>query len=198
MKKILVTYFSESGSTLRAAETIASRLGERNEVEVDICSCEECGALDDYSLIVIGSPNWYGGPATVVKDFLKTNGTVLDKVKTAFYFTCMGLTVDEGESYGGIEIFHDPQLKAPVKPLNQMTLWEKSHAISYYLKNIEKILPGFTAVSVAFFKGNLLFSRLSLGHRLLMRLITWINKDVKAGEYLDDAAISQWAEMLKV
>jgi menaquinone-dependent protoporphyrinogen IX oxidase len=92
-----------------------------------------------------------------------------------------------------ISIFKDPVLESTPKALKDMSIWEKSHAISYYLTNIKKVAPEFSPSALAFFKGNLDFSKLSFFHRMVMKFITLINKEVKEGDYLSEEALQNWA-----
>ena len=88
MKKILIIYFTESGSTREAADIIARQLWN-NGVDVDVFSVKRAGSISSYDAIIIGTPNWYGKPVPEVKKFLKQNQYELSKIPTAFFFTCL-------------------------------------------------------------------------------------------------------------
>ncbi len=58
MKKILITYFSESGSTQEIAEILAKSL---NYESIEVLKVSDVQNLN-YDAVIIGTPNWYGKP----------------------------------------------------------------------------------------------------------------------------------------
>lgn len=192
-RKILITYFTEAGSTKKAAEIIGEAVSRGDGPAVDILSCDEAIRLGEYNLVFIGTPNWYGKPAPPVSSFLKEHKSALAGIRTALFYTCMSLSDVEGETLGRPKVYMDEGLDCVVKKENDMNGWEKSHAVSYYLSSLESLVPGISLDDLAFFKGDLDLRRLSFGHSLVMRFITWINKDVREGRYLSKRALQEWA-----
>ncbi len=73
MSKILVGYYSKTGTTEEMAELIVEGMEKsEHEVDVDLKRVEniEMDSVPDYDGIVLGSPTYYGQPAAQVKDFL--------------------------------------------------------------------------------------------------------------------------------
>ncbi len=112
--KILVAYYSRSGNTKFAAETIAKTLGGVKLVEIkevkpyaadfDACCDEarpecrgkklrEIKSIDvnvaDYDIVLIGTPNWWGTMAPPARTFLVNNLEAL-KGKTVCVFQTHG------------------------------------------------------------------------------------------------------------
>ena len=89
MAKILICYYSRSGNTKKMAYLIQKGAMEE-DVEVDTKEVKEVKPEDlkKYDGIVIGSPTYYGGPASQIKDLLdrsvKYHGDLQDKVGGAF------------------------------------------------------------------------------------------------------------------
>ena len=89
MAKILICYYSRSGNTKKMAYLIQKGAMEE-DVEVDTKEVKEVKPEDlkRYDGIVIGSPTYYGGPASQIKDLLdrsvKYHGELQDKVGGAF------------------------------------------------------------------------------------------------------------------
>jgi menaquinone-dependent protoporphyrinogen IX oxidase len=101
----------------------------------------------------------------------------------------MSVTEDINSSYMTTNQFFDPQLNSTKKSLKEMNSWEKSHATSLYLNNLQKYTNSTLPSNIAYFKGNLTYNKLSFGHSLLMRFISVISKEVKSGTYLDKKAV---------
>ncbi len=66
--KILVTYFTQTGTTRKVAEAIYDSIGGDKEMT----ELEEVGSLDGYDMTFVGFPMHAGGAAQAAKDFLAT------------------------------------------------------------------------------------------------------------------------------
>jgi NAD(P)H dehydrogenase (quinone) len=90
MVKILICYYSRSGNTKKMAYLIQKGAMEEDGVSVDTRDVKDVKVddLKDYDGVVIGSPTYYGGMASQVKDLLdrsvKFHGKLQDKVGGAF------------------------------------------------------------------------------------------------------------------
>lgn len=89
MPKVLIIYYSRSGNTKKMAYLIQQGIMEEN-VDVDTKNVKDVKVddLPKYDGIVIGSPTYYGGMASQVKDLLdksiKYHGKLQEKVGGAF------------------------------------------------------------------------------------------------------------------
>jgi len=89
LAKVLICYYSRSGNTKKMAYLIQKGVMEE-DVVVDTLDVKDVSVddLKKYDGIVIGSPTYYGGPASQIKDLLdksiKYHGKLQDKVGGAF------------------------------------------------------------------------------------------------------------------
>ena len=69
--RVVVIYYSRTGTTKKMAEIIKARFEEK-EVDCDVFSIEDIvpKQLLDYNGIIIGSPTYYGTLAGNIKTFL--------------------------------------------------------------------------------------------------------------------------------
>jgi flavodoxin len=83
MVKALVVYESKYGNTKRVAEAIVEGMKEAGEVEASIKELKEVDLerVADYDVILIGSPNHFGGPTRGIKDFIDKLGKLRLKGK---------------------------------------------------------------------------------------------------------------------
>lgn len=73
MARILVCYFSKSGTTERMAKEIVKGMKEsEEEVEVDLLKPSEVdvSTLPSYDGLLLGSPTYYGLPAAEIKEII--------------------------------------------------------------------------------------------------------------------------------
>ncbi|MGB9676596.1 MAG: flavodoxin family protein [Candidatus Bathyarchaeales archaeon] len=93
MVKALVVYESKYGNTKRVAETIVEGMKETGEVESSIKELKEVSLekVAEYDVILIGSPNHFGGPTRGIKGFIDNLGKLRLKGKMfAVFDTYMG------------------------------------------------------------------------------------------------------------
>lgn len=89
MVKILICYYSRSGNTEKMAHLI-QKGAMQEDVEVDTRDVKEVRIeeLKGYDAIIVGSPTYYGGPASQIKDLfdrsVQYHGELQDKVGGAF------------------------------------------------------------------------------------------------------------------
>lgn len=100
--KVLITYFSKSGSTKKMAESISEGAKSVEGVEVKLLSIEEVTTqeLTEASAIILGSPVYNSNPAPQVLEFINSwpfEGRPLkDKIGAAFA-TGGGISIGEEE-----------------------------------------------------------------------------------------------------
>ncbi len=192
MKKILITYYSESGSTKEMAEIIARNIDVDT---IDVLQVEKVQHLN-YDAVIIGTPNWYGKPTPEVINFIKKHEKELAKRPIAFFFSCMDCY--QTGKINQTEIYCDSHFKHQVIKDKKLSSWEKSHAVSTYLDNLQKTSKMLNIGSIAFFKGRLDFKKLSFFNALVMRFICLINKKIKPGDYYKKQDITEWSRELKI
>jgi len=93
MAKVIVVYESKYGNTKIAAETIIEGLREAQGVDTMLIELKEVdpNKIAEYDVILIGSPNHYGGPTKSVSEFIDKLGKLnLDGRHFAVFDTYLG------------------------------------------------------------------------------------------------------------
>lgn len=158
MKKILVTYATNAGSTAEVAQVIAEELG-KNSARVEVRQINEVKTVAGYQAVVVGAPMIVGWHPSAVK-FLKQNKQALSNMPVAYFFTALKLTSSDLHDFKELSISVDPQLaKLPQNP-NRMSFKEKHASVDNYLPPALKAAPDVKPVSVGFFGGKLDHMRL--------------------------------------
>ncbi|MBD3379308.1 MAG: flavodoxin family protein [Candidatus Omnitrophica bacterium] len=89
-KRILILYYSRTGSTERMARLIGEGVAEAGVADHDVRSVEgfDAGSLLDYDGIIMGSPTYYGTLAyeakKVIDESVKYHGKLAGKAGSAF------------------------------------------------------------------------------------------------------------------
>jgi menaquinone-dependent protoporphyrinogen IX oxidase len=189
MKKILVTYATNAGSTAKVAQAVADELAKNSEVEV--LPLEKVAALESYSAVVLGAPmilGWHRGALA----FLRRNQTALSRVPLAIFITCMNLTNTGEASLNGVPIFVDEKLaRAPQNP-RRLSFKERYSTPKNYLAPILKAAPSVKPVSVALFGGSLQYFNLKWWAAIFALLIV----QAQPGDKRNWKAIETWASGL--
>ncbi len=190
MKKLLITYFTESGSTQEIAKIIAKNSPYDS---TDILPVSEVQYLN-YDAIVIGTPNWYGNPTPKVVNFIKKHEKELSTLPIAFFFSCMDCY--QTGKIEQLEVYCDSYFKDQIIEAQNLSSWKKNHAVDIYLRNLQKISNQLNIQSIAFFKGRLDFKKISFFNALVMRFICLINKKIKPGNYYQQQDVIDWSKKL--
>lgn len=83
--KIGMIYSTVDGQTLKICNKLIEVLQQNNQ-EIDLISIDDfTGDITKYNKIVIGASIRYGVHNPKIIEFIKTNKTVLDSIKTAFF-----------------------------------------------------------------------------------------------------------------
>jgi len=93
MVKIIVVYESKYGNTKRVAETIIEGIREVQGAEAVLNELKEAdlNKIGEYDVILIGSPNHFGGPTKSVREFIdKLEKLNLDGRHFAVFDTYLG------------------------------------------------------------------------------------------------------------
>ena len=92
MTKAIVIYESKYGNTKRVAETIIEGINEIERIEAVLKELKQVEPTEilDYDLILIGSPNHWGGPTRGIKKFIDKLGKIgLEGKQGAVFDTCL-------------------------------------------------------------------------------------------------------------
>lgn len=188
MGKILVIYDSLYGATADAAKTISVKLtNEGLDVDLSLVGLRDPVG---YDAVIVGSPIRLSQCTSKIKKFIKANHSVLTRIQVAFFFTCMSVTNDESELE--LPLYIDHSFNDSDKPRARIKLMENNHTASYYLKYFLKTISGISPLSIAFFKGRLNMSKLSIFHCLIMQFAMLALPEIQNGDYLNKSVIRDW------
>jgi menaquinone-dependent protoporphyrinogen IX oxidase len=189
MKKILVTYVTNSGSTAEVAKAVMEEI-QKSGAQAELRPVSEAGELAFYSAVVLGAPmilGWHRSALT----FLRKNKVALAKKPLAVFVTCMSLT-DTGETnFRGVPVVVDENLPQTPQNPSRLNFKERYSRVSNYLRpilNACRVKP----VSVGVFGGQLNYSHLEWWAMIFVVLIL----QAKAGDRRNWNTIRSWAGSL--
>jgi menaquinone-dependent protoporphyrinogen IX oxidase len=187
MKKILVMYCTNAGSTAEIAAKLAEELTVLGH-QAASQAMDQVNQLESYDVVLIGAPMILGWHAAA-KQFIRKNQAVLSQKQVAYFCTMVSLTQDGSTQAVGLPLFIDPQLaKAPVKP-NRLSFRERYALAENYLRPIQKSAPKIKPMQVALFGGKLDMGKLNIFQMIFVLGII----RAQPGDFRNWAAIRQWA-----
>ncbi len=194
MKRILVAYHTVSGSTGEMAGILGAELGR--EHAVDMLPVADAPAVSGYDMVVLGSPMRFGGFASPVKRFVKRNRDLLEKIPVAAYLSILYIVKRDDEPMPETETFVDPSLEMRSLTRKEATFFDTTHSAWYYHSILSKSLSGLKPVAVGFLNGRMFPDRLGLLPRLFIKAILRFTTKEREGEFLNPAAVREWAAHL--
>jgi menaquinone-dependent protoporphyrinogen oxidase len=119
VKKILVAYASEYGSTGGVAEAIGKELCSKG-AKADVYLMKNAKDLSSYQGVVVGSAIFRGKWMPEAVDFVKANAEILHQVPVAYFLVCMTMHQPTEENRRKALSFFDPVLQTipQVKPVD--------------------------------------------------------------------------------
>jgi menaquinone-dependent protoporphyrinogen IX oxidase len=190
MKRVLIAYATNAGSTTKVAQVIGEEL-DKDGVQVQVCRLEEVTSVEPYDAVVIGAPMIMGWHGAAVK-FVKKHQQALSRMPVAFFLTAMNLTQTSEKSIGTIPIYVDPALAKPPKNAKRLSFKERYATATNYLRPVLDAAPLVKPVSAGFFGGKLELYRLPLLQMLFVLLII----QAQPGDFRNWTAIREWAANL--
>jgi menaquinone-dependent protoporphyrinogen oxidase len=191
MKKILVAYASNAGSTAEIAQVIAKKL-KTDTTHVDVRMFHEAGGPHAYDAVVLGAPmmmGWHPG----MLNYITMHKDILASKPVAYFITALNLT-DTGETHmKDTPIYKDENLARPPHKPGKLNLKERRTSIAGYLNPILAAAPSVIPSSIAFFGGNLDFRKLKWKQILFVKLLV----RAKPGDHRNWDAIHTWTDSLQ-
>ena len=192
MKKVLITYATQSGSTAELAEFMGREL-TRSGAQVEVKPIHDVKDIKSYDAVVVGGPMLMGWHADAVK-FLKENQQTLQDKQVACFASALSLTKASDSEPFPLKVFQDPSLaKSPVNP-GRLSFKEKFSALSNYIAPMLTAAPLVKPESVAFFAGKLDLSTLNIFSRLFVQFII----GAKPGDYRNWDSVRTWTASLSM
>ena len=191
MKKILVAYTTNSGSTEEVARTIGEELGKDGD-QVEVRRLEEVSTLEAYDAVVVGAPLILGWHRAAQK-FVRKHQGALSRVPAAYFATAMSLTQTGENQFGTIPIFVDPDLAKPPQHPNRLSLKERYATLANYLRPMLRAAPTVRPVSAGFFGGKMELFRLPFIQMLFVMVVI----QAQPGDLRNRSAMQQWAGQLR-
>ena len=147
MPKIGIIYSTVDGQTLKICNKLRDVLQQNNQ-EVDLISIDDFNEdITKYNKLVIGASIRYGVHNDKVIEFIKTNKTALDSIKTAFFSVNL--------------VARKPEKSSP----------ETNPYVVKFFKTID-----WKPTVVEVFAGKLDYKKYSFFDRKMIQLIMWMTK----------------------
>jgi menaquinone-dependent protoporphyrinogen IX oxidase len=190
MKRVLIAYATNAGSTEEVAQAVADVLKPQALVEVKPLG--EVRSVSDYDAVIVGAPMILGWHRSAVQ-FVKRHQQALAGKPVAYFCTLMSLTQPAEGDARPAPLFIDPELpKAPHTP-GRMTIKERYATVANYLRPVLKAAPSVHPLSVAFLGGKLELFRLKWWQMLFVMVII----QAPPGDRRNWPCISEWAERIR-
>ena len=187
MKKVLVTYCTNAGSTTEIAVKLAEELTALGH-QVICQSMDEVNQMDSYEVVLIGAPMILGWHAAA-KRFIHKHQVILSQKQVAYFCTMVSLTQEPATQAASMSLFVDPRLpKAPINP-NRLSFRERYALAENYLRPIRKSAPKIKPIQAALFGGKLDMAKLNVFQMIFVLGII----RATPGDFRNWAAIRQWA-----
>jgi menaquinone-dependent protoporphyrinogen IX oxidase len=169
MKRILVAYSTNAGSTAEVAEAVGGGL-QGPETVVEVRRLEQVRELGGYDAVVLGAPMIVGWHRRAAR-FLRAHRRELARVPAALFFTAMQVTRTGQEQEHGFPVLLDPRLLSEPARRGRLSFKERHTTVGSYLRPIRTALAEVRPVGAAFFAGKLDYGKLRFLHMLFAMLI---------------------------
>ena len=165
MKNILITYASGFGSTAEVAHNIGKYLTEAGCL-VEVLSPDEINNLNQYDVVIVGSPIRYDRWMPEARAFVIDNQEQLSKLPTAYFFCCLTLAIRTD----------DTEKKA-----------------RQYAEKLNNLSPLVKPMSIGRFAGVLDLKKMPFFMRVVFKIFSVVI-GIKDGDYRDWNEIHQWCK----
>jgi len=191
MRRILVAYSTNAGSTAEVAQAVRENL-EGPDTAVEVKRIGEVRELGGYSAVVVGAPMIVGWHRQAAR-FVRRRRKELSRVPVALFFTAMQVTQAGGEQGFGFPVLLDPGvLRQPARP-GRLSFKERQTTVASYLKPIAGALAEIRPAGAVFFTGKLGYGRLAFPQMLFVMLVI----GARPGDSRDWELIASWARGIR-
>jgi menaquinone-dependent protoporphyrinogen oxidase len=190
MKKILVAYATQAGSTADVAKAVGEEIA-KSDIQVEVLPLAQVKAIDSYDGVVLGGPMIMGWHRAAL-GFLKQHRKAFRRIPLAVFVTAMSLTQTGETSVDGVPVYVDEKLPKPPAREGALNLRERYARVSNYARPILRATQPARPVNIAFFGGRLEYGRLKWWAVLFAMVII----QAPAGDRRNWKAIRVWASKL--
>jgi menaquinone-dependent protoporphyrinogen oxidase len=191
MKRVLVAYCTNAGSTTDVAVAIGEELGKSGAL-VDVRRIGDLGELSDYAAVVVGGPLIWSAWHPEAVDFVTRQQRALSQLPVAYFMTSLHLTQTVATQIDSVPVYLDPALSTPPKRADRLNFTERYMTVDHYLAPVLHQAPLLKPVNVGFFAGKLDYRTLRLPKRLFARIVIR-----KPGDFRNWPSIRAWAAELR-
>ena len=191
MKKVLITYTTNAGSTADVAETIKQSI-ENQALQAEIKPLSEVRDLAPYDAVIIGAPMIVGWHRDARK-FLRTHRDELANKLFACFLTAMSLTKTRETTIDGVPVQVDPGLAQEPRNPKRLSPKELYALPRNYVHPILKSSSPAKPLGVGLFGGSLNLFTLSWPARIFVLLAI----RAKPGNIMDDKFIADWSRGIR-
>jgi menaquinone-dependent protoporphyrinogen oxidase len=192
MKRVLVAYCTNAGSTADVAAAVGEEL-ENGGAQVDVRQLGDVGELHDYTAVVVGGPMILGWHRELIA-FLTKHQRCLSQLPVAYFITALRLTQTPATEVDSVPIYLDSSLVRPPQRADRLNFKERYATVDHYLAPVLHKAPLVRPISVGFFAGKLDYGTLPLPARLFVQFII----GAKPGDYRNWPAIRAWAAEIRL
>ena len=194
MKKICIVHHSVSGSTAEMADLMARELS--GDFDVRVCGVDGYEGGGPYDAFILGSPMRFGAFTGKMKKFIRKRKSDFAGAQLFCYYSLLYVARVEGEGDTGADCYIDPSFPSGLIPKGKTTVMDRTHTVGYYMKKTGPLFAGMRLRGIAFLNGRLDMKRLGLTARLFMIMITTFTKKERPGDFINPAAVKEWAKRL--
>ena len=185
MKKILVAFTTNAGSTAEVAQGIGDALRKQGH-QVDVARLEDTASVRPYDVVIVGAPMILGWSRPALR-FVKAHQADLAHKRVAYFCTLMSLTEASPDQVVGTVLYIDPWLPKPPRNPRRLSIKERYTTPSNYLRPLLKAAPSVHPVSIAFFGGKLELFRLKWWQMLFVMLVIQAQPgDLRNWQFIQD------------
>jgi menaquinone-dependent protoporphyrinogen oxidase len=169
LKRVLVAYATNSGSTEEIANAIGAELGKFN-MQVDIRRIDDGLTIDTYDAVVVGAPMILGWHRAA-RGFLKKHRAALQGVPTACFLVAMSLTQKDDSTLPNLPLAVDPGLAKVPRQAGRLSLRERYASVHNYLGPVLRSAGDIRPVSIGIFGGRMELFRLNWLQMMFVLLV---------------------------
>ncbi len=192
MKKILVAYTTNAGSTEEVAQVVAEEICRAGHA-ADVRRLAEVDSLTRYDGVIVGAPMILGWSRDAQR-FVRRHQRDMAGKRVAYFCTLMSLTQTNQDTVGGVPVAIDPLLPAPPKNPGRLGIKEAYATLNNYLRPALRAAPSVKPVSIAMFGGKLEMFRLKWWQALFVMVII----QARPGDLRNWDFIRSWARGLQL